>query len=138
MYEELEPNTQEVVFSIIWYSVKFNFVSVQKQKGGRDCGLFAITIATAISNGMDPSKIEFDQAAMHSHLVASNDSISKLLTRSLIVTVTLASYTSSFESISYDFWRGKKVVVHTDHPLGSQRFCNTQFEINNLVKTTSF
>ncbi len=64
MYSELDPDTEKVVFNLFG-TVKLNFVNVQKQKGGSDCGLFAI----AISNGLNPSRIIFDQAAMRSHLV---------------------------------------------------------------------
>lgn len=68
MYSELDPDTEKVVFNLFG-TVKLNFVNVQKQKGGSDCGLFAIAISTAISNGLNPSRIIFDQAAMRSHLV---------------------------------------------------------------------
>lgn len=47
MYEEIDPITQEVAHNIFG-NVTFNSVCVQKQKGGTDCGLFAIAFSTAI------------------------------------------------------------------------------------------
>ena len=41
----------------------------QKQKGEKDCGLFAIAFATAIASGLQPSKQNLDQSAMRIHLV---------------------------------------------------------------------
>ena len=41
----------------------------QKQKGEKDCGLFAIAFATAIAWGLQPSKQNFNQSAMRMHLV---------------------------------------------------------------------
>ena len=68
IYEEIDSNTQEVVFNIFG-TVDINFVQVQKQRGGSDCGLFAIAISIAICNGLDPSRIRYDQTSMRSHLV---------------------------------------------------------------------
>ena len=41
----------------------------QKQKGGKDCGLFSIAIATAFAFGLHPSKQKFKQSSMRMHLV---------------------------------------------------------------------
>ena len=41
----------------------------QKQKGGKDCGLFSIAFATAMAFGLYPSKLKFDQSMMRQHLV---------------------------------------------------------------------
>lgn len=72
MYSKLDPDTEKVIFNLFG-AVRLNFVNVQKQEGGSDCGLFAIAISTAISNGINPSRIRFDQAAMRSQ---ENDTIS--------------------------------------------------------------
>ena len=37
------------------------------QSGEADCGLFAITFATALSNGLHPGAYIFDQSMMRSH-----------------------------------------------------------------------
>ena len=66
--EEIDPTAQEVLGNIFG-TVRFNLVYVQKQKGGSDCGLFAIAISTTISYGKYPTMLLFDQAAMCSHLV---------------------------------------------------------------------
>jgi len=39
-------------------------VQVQKQEGGKDCGLFSIAVTTALAFRLDPAAIAFNQAAM--------------------------------------------------------------------------
>ena len=49
-----------------------SFVSipnVQAQKGGTDCGLFAIANMTALAHGQDPSVIHYYQSKMKVHLI---------------------------------------------------------------------
>ena len=43
-------------------------MDVQFQKGGHDCGLFAIDFATALSIGVSPGKCTFKQQEMRKHL----------------------------------------------------------------------
>ena len=38
-------------------SLTVEFVDVQKQKGGSDCGLFALAFIASICNGQDPTKL---------------------------------------------------------------------------------
>ena len=40
-----------------------------KQEGCKDCGVFAIAIATAIASGLNPSRQNFKQEAMRGYLV---------------------------------------------------------------------
>ena len=47
-------NTNEQYMKIEW-------VDMEKQKGGHDCGLFAIASAVCLSNGGDPKEQAFDQ-----------------------------------------------------------------------------
>ena len=46
-------------------------VQVQKQEGGKDCGLFSIVVTTALAFRLDPAAIAFNQAAMRQHLEQS-------------------------------------------------------------------
>ena len=41
----------------------------QKQRGSNDCGMFAIALGVAISFGLNPSKVCFQQDKMRAHLV---------------------------------------------------------------------
>ena len=41
----------------------------QRQKGGADCGLFAIAFTTAIAFGVDPSRLKLKQESMRAHLI---------------------------------------------------------------------
>ena len=42
--------------------------AVQQQKGGTDCGLFAIAFATELCFGGDPCAVQFNQADLRNHL----------------------------------------------------------------------
>ena len=42
---------------------------VQKQQGGKECGLYAIANATSIALGKDPLKLHYNEALMREHLV---------------------------------------------------------------------
>ena len=49
------------------------------QKGGVDCGLFAIAISTAIAYGVDFTSLKFNQKEMRAHVVICfNDKIMTL------------------------------------------------------------
>ena len=49
-------------------SFTINYVDVQRQNGGSDCGLFAVMFAAALCNGKDPHTISVDQQGMRQHL----------------------------------------------------------------------
>lgn len=42
---------------------------VQKQQGGKECGLYAIANATSIAFGRDPLELSYNEVAMRKHLV---------------------------------------------------------------------
>ena len=44
-------------------------VDVKHQVGGSDCGLFALTFATALCSGLDPFAYSYKQTQMRSHLL---------------------------------------------------------------------
>ena len=50
--------------------LKIKLIKTQKQKGNKDCGLFAIAMATNIAFGKSPSKVTFCQESMRTHLVS--------------------------------------------------------------------
>ena len=49
--------------------IQLQYNNVQMQSGEADCGLFTITFATALSNGLHPGAYLFDQTMMRSHLL---------------------------------------------------------------------
>lgn len=49
------------------------YADMQYQSGGNDCGLFALATACALCHGQDPSKLEFEQKSMRSHLLSAFD-----------------------------------------------------------------
>ena len=50
-------------------SFVIEYMNMQYQIGGNDCGVFAIASACSICNGQDPSALKFDQDAMRPHLI---------------------------------------------------------------------
>ena len=50
-------------------TLSIEFVDVQKQEGGSDCGLFALAFIASICNGDDPTKLVYDQSSMRNHLL---------------------------------------------------------------------
>jgi len=42
---------------------------VQKQRGGNECGLYAIANATSLAYGKDPINMTYIESAMRDHLV---------------------------------------------------------------------
>ena len=49
--------------------ITVNYVQVQYQSGGSDCGLFALAFATSIYNGVDPANVIYQQDEMREHLI---------------------------------------------------------------------
>ena len=72
VYDTLDEDTKSII-SAIFHSNHFPHIKVvvpiQKQKGGRDCGLFSIANITAVAFHLDPTTITFDQTIMRQHLV---------------------------------------------------------------------
>ena len=66
--KETRKSVNKLFESISVKSIKIP--KVQKQKGNKDCGLFAVAFATALAHGQNPSKQRFHQASLRSHFVA--------------------------------------------------------------------
>ena len=59
--EDLLHTKEEVII--------IEIMNVQLQKGGNDCGLFAIAITTTLSNGGNPVDMAYNQGKMRDHLI---------------------------------------------------------------------
>ena len=70
IFGNVDEQTKKVIFNLFQSSSakKLRVVNSQKQKGSKDCGLFAIAFATALAYGQNPSKLKYDQSSMRSHL----------------------------------------------------------------------
>ena len=68
------PSSIEIQLSVIYRNavkdkhLAVTSISVQQQKKGRDCGLFAIAFAYHMARGDDVTKISFNQSMMRQHL----------------------------------------------------------------------
>ena len=59
----------EALFRCGGIDPQIKMIQCRKQKGVKDCGIFAIAFATAIAHGLNPSRQNFNQQAMRAHLV---------------------------------------------------------------------
>jgi len=69
VYTTINKETKAVISNLYGSTVSPFLVNISKQKGGADCGLFAIAIATTLALGLDPAAITFQQSILHKHLV---------------------------------------------------------------------
>ena len=70
VYSNIDNATTEVI-SNLFGTTSTKMIAVQRQRGGVDCGLFAIAMATAITFGT--ALQEFNQGEMRTHLVKCFD-----------------------------------------------------------------
>ena len=71
-YRSVDEETKQAIHNLFQYCEKqprIKVIATQKQKGNKDCGLFAIAMATAIAFGNNPSRQNFCQELMRAHLV---------------------------------------------------------------------
>ena len=71
IYTSVDKGTQVVIQNLFALSVQSVIKSMQKQRGGDDCGLFAVATATALAFGIDPAELTFQQDAMRVHVNGS-------------------------------------------------------------------
>ena len=50
-------------------TLRLHVMDMQKQSDSSSCGLFAISVATALAHGLNPSKLMWDVAMMRKHLL---------------------------------------------------------------------
>ncbi len=67
VYDSLDSETKATVTAL--FRMRFQMSRLQKQEGGRDCGLFTIAVSIALALNPNHSKMNFDQGAMRPHLV---------------------------------------------------------------------
>ena len=68
MYCSASPAVKNAIAALLFTKlprISLKFIDVQMQSGGRDCGLFAITFATALCLGKQPGQFSFNQELMH-------------------------------------------------------------------------
>lgn len=69
VYRTVDRNTNKIIKNLFPSSPSIELVRINGQTGGKDCGVFAIALSTAILNGKDPSSIKFNQLALRPHLI---------------------------------------------------------------------
>ena len=63
LYKSIDKDTKQAILNMFKKvgQVKINLVNMQTQRGGADCGLFAIAVAASLGYGDDPAKSTFQQ-----------------------------------------------------------------------------
>ena len=71
LYKSIDKDTKQAILNMFKKvgQVKINSVNMQTQRGGTDCGVFAIAIATSLGYGDDPTKLKFQQENLREHLL---------------------------------------------------------------------
>ena len=71
LYKSIDKDTKQAILNMFKKvgQVKINSVNMQTQRGGTDCGVFAIAIATFLGYGDDPTKLKFQQENLREHLL---------------------------------------------------------------------
>ena len=70
IYRTLDQATRKIISNVYQSLTSAELVRIHRQTGGQDCGVYAISISTALAFGHDPATIKFDQPAMRAHLIA--------------------------------------------------------------------
>ena len=73
IFYNCDQETEVIIANLFQCSPKKVRVKVarsQKQKGGSDCGVYAIAFAVAAALGINPSKLKLRQESMRAHLVS--------------------------------------------------------------------
>ena len=73
LFRSIDEETKQTIYNLFQYECekqpRIRVIKTQKQKSNKDCGLFAIAMATAIAFDNNPSKQNFYQDLMRAHLV---------------------------------------------------------------------
>lgn len=75
LFKSIDQETKLTIFNLFQPTgssdqLKIKLIKTQRQKGNKDCGLFAIAMTTAIAFGKNPSKVTFCQESVRAHLVS--------------------------------------------------------------------
>lgn len=76
MHWKLSSITKKVIADLLMTTnraIKVTYRNVQWQKGGSDCGLFAIAFATSVCLGNDPAALLYSQPQMRNHFLSCID-----------------------------------------------------------------
>ena len=73
LFKSIDTETKSIILNLFQPNIvsepMIKLVRSQQQKGSKDCGVFAIAMATTIALGHNPSNVVFNQKLMRAHLV---------------------------------------------------------------------
>ena len=73
LFKSIDKETKSIILNLFQPNIvsepMIKLVRSQQQKSSKDCGVFAIAMATTIALGHNPSNVIFNQKLMRAHLV---------------------------------------------------------------------
>ena len=71
LYKSVHSETNAVISNLFKKigKMRIDVKEMRVQRGGADCGVFAIAVATSLLFGLDPSKANYQQEKMREHLL---------------------------------------------------------------------
>ena len=73
LFKSIDTETKSIILNLFQHNIvsepRIKLVRSQQQKGSKDCGVFAIAMATTIALERNPSNVTFHQELMRAHLV---------------------------------------------------------------------
>ena len=72
MHGNLPTSAQRLVANLVQcqeHAITVQYIDVQWQSGGTDCGLFALVFATSLCSGQNPAATSYYQGQMRTHLL---------------------------------------------------------------------
>ena len=71
LFKSIDTETKSIILNLFQHNIvsepRIKLVRSQQQKGPKDCGVFAIAMATTIALGHNPSNVTFRQELMRAH-----------------------------------------------------------------------
>ena len=67
LFKSIDTETKSVILNLFQHMAsepRIKLIRSQQQKGSKDCGVFAIAIATTIALGHNPSNVKFDAGTL--------------------------------------------------------------------------
>ena len=73
LFKSIDTETKSIILNLFQHNIvsepRIKLVRSQQQKGSKDCGVFAIAMATTIALERNPSNVTFHQELMRAHSV---------------------------------------------------------------------
>ena len=76
LYSDVDHHTKDLIIQMFGTGLEIMMGSVPKQKGGKDCGVFAIAICTSLAYTQLSNTYRYNQIVMRNHLIQCYENMS--------------------------------------------------------------